>query len=135
MNTNQEFASPKEALAHFGVKGMKWGHHKAKTESRSQPRLSRKEFKAKVKQEKLDFYQKKSNDLLKESLKDPEVLIRLKTMDPYPAIVTGKEFTDYLSKGGVMDIKMTDVYARKTGKNGPYELNPEKSRVYKKPKR
>ena len=30
LNRNQTFASPSEALAHFGVKGMKWGVNKQK---------------------------------------------------------------------------------------------------------
>lgn len=129
-------STPQQALAHYGVKGMRWGHRKAEDSSGTgKQRLSRKEFKAKVRQEKSDFYQKKADSLLKESLKDPEVLVRLKSTDPYPTILTGKEFVDYLTRGGIMDIKATDIYARKTSKNGPYELNAEGNRVYKKPKR
>lgn len=95
-------------LAHHGVKGMKWGQHK---------KLSRKEVRA----EKHAFYEAKANRLIQQALKDPTTLIALNTGGVHPTVVTGREFVQHLSYGGVMNIKMTDVYATK--KKGQYVMN------------
>lgn len=97
-----------DVLAHHGVKGQKWGQHK---------KLNRKEVRA----EKHAFYENKANRLIQQSLKDPTTLIALNTGGTFPTVVTGREFISHLSQGGVMNIKMTDVYATK--QNGQYVMN------------
>lgn len=124
-----------EFLAHYGVKGMKWGVRKSSGDSSgsSEKRLSRKEFKAKVSSEKNAFYENKAARILDEATKDPKTLISVKA-GTYPTVVTGKEFVSYLSNGGSFDIRATDVYARRTAE-GPYQLNTSMNQQYKKPKR
>lgn len=125
-----------EFLAHYGVKGMKWGVRKRSGDSSgsSEKRLSRKDFKAKVSSEKAAFYENKASRILDEASKDPKTLISIKTAGTYPTVVTGKEFVSYLSSGGSFDIRATDVYARRTAE-GPYALNTSMNQQYKKPKR
>lgn len=123
-------------LAHFGVKGMRWGKRKARDSdsggessggSSKPKKLTRKE----VKQEKADFYQKKADNLLKVASTDPDSLIAVRTPNTYIATVaTGKEFLDYMAKGGYMDIKMSDVYATKDANSGNYVLNDKMNQRY-----
>lgn len=123
MKTLQE--EKEEFLAHAGVKGMRWGKRKA--EDTRPAKLSRKEVKA----EKNQFYQDKANSLVAKALKDPQVLISLKTGDIYPTIVTGKQFVEHLSNGGLLNIKMTDVYAQQASPKGQYILNQNPNQGYK----
>lgn len=107
-----------EFLAHVGVKGMRWGHRKAEDASSSNasvPKTSgRKE--RKIKKEaareagrKADA--KKVRDLVDLSLKSPDVLITLNGQ----TIVTGKEFSNHMRAGGLMNAKTTTVFARLSG--------------------
>ena len=122
-------------LAHYGVKGMKWGKRKADdSSSNGEGRLSRKEHRAKVKQERREFYQKKADKLFEEVMNDPDVLVNVRTLNG-SMVATGKEFTDYMAKGGVMDIRATDIYARKTADGKNYQMNSEMNKQYKAPKR
>lgn len=150
-----------DVLAHFGVKGMKWGvrrdprtgarpisvalnssrfgqaanknaeRYMAKQNRNAAEKAARpkKLTSAQVKAEKADFYQRKANNILKTAAKDPESLIALRTHND-AVIVTGKQFIDHMVSGGVMNIKMTDVYATRRGGAGKYILNPNINRPY-----
>lgn len=127
------------ALEHHGVKGMRWGHRKAKTSGGDTPpkRLSRKEVRQINKQGREEFNQKRINDVLAKASKHGEGVL-LKTRlpgDEYPTIVTGKEFIEHISKGGAFDVRMTDIYATKDEKAGAYVLNEERTPQYQKVKR
>jgi hypothetical protein len=111
-------------LEHHGIKGMRWGVRRDDSTSSSggsskPKKLSRSE----VAQEQRDFYQKKADNILKVASKDPESLIALKTPND-AVIVTGHQFVDHMTRGGLMDIRMSDVWATKASPTGPYELNP-----------
>lgn len=143
--------SPQE-LAHYGVLGMKWGvrkrrdskpsssgkssdssSKKSSAPKKTKPKkVSRKEHRAKVKAERNKFYEQKAESIMKEALKDPEVLIKLSTPgDPYGMVVTGQQFANYASNGGLFDVKTSDIYARRDGDAYVRTQN----RTYKKPKR
>lgn len=101
-------------LAHHGVKGMKWGKRKH-TESR-------KEYKARSKQELANYHQKKANSILSEAMKRGDnVLIATKYGgDTYGSIVTGRDFVKSMSQSRAFDVRVTEIYAIKNG-SGPYE--------------
>lgn len=109
-----EFDTPAEALEHYGVKGMKWGRHK------SVPKISRRENRRMNKEASDKFYNDKALTLLEESMKKKNKIF-IKTVtpgDPYGTVMTGSEFVSYLSRGGALNIKASDIYAeiRKDGK-------------------
>lgn len=109
--------SREEALSHFGIKGMHWGVRKASDSSGSQ-KLTRKEVRA----EKKDFYEKKGSRLVDTALKDPEVLIKL-TNQAGSLVITGEQFVNHLSAGGMMNVKYTDIWATKDKTSGQYVQN------------
>lgn len=117
-------------LEHFGVKGMRWGVRNGGSGSTKTESSKKKPSRAEKKAAKKEFYQQKAQRVLAKSLEDPEVLINLKTVDIYPSIVSGKEFVDYVSRGGVFDVKLTDVYAEKSTE-GPYVINDRMNERYR----
>lgn len=124
MTTNQETDT---FLEHFGVKGMKWGVSRdrnrpggadgksngsssKKTAAPEVKKLTRKEVRAEKKQ----FYLDRSERAAMTALKDKDSLIYTRdAFSNYPTVVTGKEFADFLARGGAFDVKMTQVYAQK----------------------
>lgn len=135
-----------EDLAHFGVKGMRWGHRKTKdlpshsgAPKTAEPvkKKSRKEVRAINRQGRAEFDQARVDKVLKEAIKKGDnVLIKTNMpYDQYPTIMSGKEFTTYLSRGGAFDIRMTDIYATKDAKAGAYVLNDKPTERYQKVKR
>lgn len=113
-------------LEHHGIKGMRWGHHKAKAEgSTKTPKAAKPEKPKKLsgkekRAARRAADEKKANDLLNEALKNPQTLIKLNT-GYGPTIVTGKEFVEHLINGGYMNVRSTDIYARQD-KSGQYVL-------------
>lgn len=103
-------------LAHYGVKGMKWGVRRNRvsgdSSSSAKPkRLTRKEKRV----EKKAFYEAKASRILNKALEDPEVLVSIRTPNsPYPTIATGREFVSHVTRGGMFDIRATDIFAEKT---------------------
>lgn len=104
-------------LTHHGVKGMKWGVRNddssgGNPKSKKPPKLTRQQVRA----EKKTFYDKKANDLTTEVFtKQNDVLVSvLDHRSGITNIVTGKEFATHLANGGWMNVKTTDIWARKT---------------------
>lgn len=126
-----------EALAHFGVKGMKWGQHKAEPSG-----ISRKQNRQMNRDARNDFNNKKLSYLLDEARKDDKILIKAHTYeDPYGIVVSGREFVYNMERGKMLDIKMTEIWARRSDnpldKNSPkqvylYEPQEKKIGSYKK---
>jgi hypothetical protein len=124
-------------LAHYGVKGMRWGHRKPDDSGGAAPKKrSRKELRAVNKAGREKFNQDRADKVLGAALKKGDgVLIKTHMpYDQYPTIMSGKEFTTYLSRGGAFDIRMTDIYATKDEKAGTYVLNDQPTERYKKVK-
>jgi hypothetical protein len=106
-------------LEHHGVKGMKWGVRRAEKKQR----------RVQTAQERHDFYQAKADHILKTAAKDPEALVLL-THPGGRTVVTGREFVQHMSNGGLMNIKTTDIYATRPGNKGPYQLNPNMNKPF-----
>lgn len=96
-------------LKHFGKKGMRWGQRSANPNSIK--KLSRK-------QKRFLANQEKAKSFMDTALKDPNVLIALNGH----VIVTGKEFTDHMASGGLLNVKMTRIYAQQENPGGKYVL-------------
>ena len=115
-------------LEHYGVKGMRWGVRKNVTSSHKK---SRREKRAEKKAAKQEFYNKKAQNIIAKSLEDPDTIVSLKTTDVYPTLVTGREFVEYASKGGIFDIRYTDIYATKDKESNTYVVNNNMNARYK----
>lgn len=112
-------------LAHFGVKGMRWGQRKKFTESRKQ-------YKGRVKAERTSFEQQKLDNVLKTSIrKGEDVLVSTRIPgDTVKTIMTGKQFVERAIAGGLMDSRSTDVFATLDKKQKQFVLNPEAGKQY-----
>lgn len=88
-------------LKHHGVKGMKWGQR------RKQKRQARFEANHKKAMELVTAATKKPNDLF---------LLNGRT------VVTGKEFTDHMVSGGLLDVKSSRPYAKFDAKKKTYVM-------------
>lgn len=120
-------------LQHVGVKGMRWGHRKAEPTS-SKPSKPAKMTRKEVRADKDRFYQDKLSNVINKSLKDPKTLVQLTTPgDTFATVVTGRQFVEYASNGGLLNAKTTDIYATLT-KDG-YQLNENINQRYRKPGR
>lgn len=119
------FVTTEHILEHHGVKGQRWGVRRNRDNSGPGGKAAKpaKLTREQVKAERDAFYQKKAQHILDTAIKQPESLIALRTQND-AVIVTGKEFVNHMSRGGLMDIRASDVYATRPGNKGPYVLNP-----------
>jgi hypothetical protein len=115
-------------LAHYGVKGMKWGKHTAATKvTRKQNRQLNRDAAAK-------FNADKAGKLYGQAKKlGDKVLIETSTPgSAAKTIITGKQFAQHLEAGGVFDVRATEVFAKQPAKGGKYVLNEQKIGSYQK---
>lgn len=122
-------------LAHFGVKGMKWGKRKARDAASDSGNAPKKLTRKEVRAEKKEFYLKKVDNVVKTAAAKPETLIKTLAYDPVlgmnvQTIMTGKELIEHLGRGGYMNAKYTDVYATKDAKTQEYVLNDKINEKY-----
>lgn len=130
--------SPDDFLAHYGVKGMKWGVRRSQAQldrASGSRKESRKEYRSRVKQEKNEFYNKKMSSIVDKAAKDgSDVMIKtLYAGETFPTVTTGSDFVKQLSKGRSFDVTVTEVFATKTA-DGPYQMTGDRN-VYQKSKR
>ncbi|ADD81020.1 gp022 [Rhodococcus phage ReqiPoco6] len=93
-------------LAHYGVKGMKWGQRKKHKESK-------KEYKARTKKELAEYNEKKAFSIASRAAVGKEnVIVKTKFGgDTHGSIVTGEQFYQQLARGRAFDIRITEIYA------------------------
>lgn len=125
-----------EFLAHYGVKGMRWGRRKAEgsgsgnsggSAKKEKFTESRREYKKRTKSEAKEFQQKKLERTVKTaSEKGDNVLIKTMYADGTPTIVSGREFVRDISSGRMFNAKVTDVVAEKRADGVYYSADIEK---------
>lgn len=92
-------------------------------QNKEKAKVDKKQAKVRTRAEQDAFYQAKATRIMETAAKDPESLIALRTQYD-SVIVTGKQFVDHMTNGGLMDIRRTDIYATRPNGQGPYVLNP-----------
>jgi hypothetical protein len=102
-----------EFLEHHGVRGQKWG---IRNKRKSGP--SRRDVRKHKKQQVQKLRMDKANHLVETATKDPQVLIKLNRRH----VVTGEEFINHLSRGGLLDIDGSDIWAQQEKPGGPYVM-------------
>lgn len=120
---------------------MKWGVRRNRDSSdgggsskRQDRKTAKKELKNYNREAAEKFYQDKADRILKTAGKDPESLISVLAWgESYPIVVTGREFVDFMGRGGMMNIRATDVFATKN-EDGVYVRNENMNARYKKAK-
>lgn len=101
-------------LTHYGVKGMKWGV--TKSEYKSMSKADRSGYRKKTGRERRaevsKAYDRSMEELVRTSSKHQnDIFIKTKLpSDIAPTVMTGREFVGYLSRGGIIDKKATDVF-------------------------
>lgn len=119
---NQPLQEDLDFLAHFGVKGMRWGVRNNK-DSNTPPspskRAVKKELKRQTKEDALNAGIKKAEELVSFAAANRNnSLVMLNGRQ----IVTGEEFVNHMVSGGYLNVKTSSIYAVKDTKDGPYVL-------------
>lgn len=104
-----------DTLAHYGVKGMKWGKRKKYTESR-------RDYKKRIKKEEASYYQDKAFFLASRAAigKDGVILNTKFGGDVHRSIVTGEQFYQQLARGRAFDVKSTQIQGIRDSKGEQY---------------
>ena len=118
-------ADVEDFLQHVGVKGMKWGRRKTSgSSSGGSSKITRKQNRQMNREARSEFDRKKIDSIFRETLqKGDKVLVSTQLMGTYgKTVMTGKEFSDHMLRGGAMDVRTTEIFARQN-KSGQYEAN------------
>lgn len=119
-------------LAHYGVKGMKWGVRRdeavlariAGGRMQGETKEDKKRYKDYKKstsrkerrKDKREVLNARASHLIETSMANPRNFVEVGTPG-YPTLMRGKEFVDYLSRGGAfnpMSTNITDIVEKKS---------------------
>lgn len=109
-------------LAHYGVKGMKWGVTRSQYKSLS--KSDKKQYRKKTFRERSKTLRNAQAENAKLTIEaavkgGSNVLIRSRgSMDSLPTVMTGKEFSAHVARGGAFDVKVTSVVGYTNTKAG-----------------
>ena len=97
-------------LAHYGVKGMKWGVRKSSAPSAGSRNISRRQNRKMNRAASKKFYQNKANTIIKEvASRQSDVMLFDARRNQ---LMSGADFVQRLEMtGGVFDAKYTDIVA------------------------
>lgn len=120
-------------LAHYGVKGMRWGKRRSDKEL-ANARVTRKQNRQMNKEASEKFYSDKASNIYQEAKKAGDQILISTRMpgDSVQTITTGKEFAAKLERGGMLDVKSTEIFARQPKPDSQYVLNDNIIGTYKK---
>lgn len=112
MNTYEAIDLGSSFLEHHGVKGMKWGIRKQRTNSDGSRRLSRREFRQSEKQRRQEVNVRRANAIIEFAQKKPSENLIVARMGPtaQQTIATGNDFIKHLSRGGAFDVETARIY-------------------------
>lgn len=120
--------------AHIDALKNKNSKLQSKIDTKVQQKADKKTVKDYNRKAKPDFYLNKADNVVKTAAKDPEALISVFNLGAqHPTVVTGKEFIDFMGRGGTFNAHYTDVFATKN-KAGVYEANGNMNARFKKAK-
>ena len=115
--TNVHILTDSDRIEHSGVRGMKWGHRRARSsQTQRPPRKSKR-------QAKIDYANERLTGILEKAFKDGDkTLINLNNR----GVVTGEQFVNYVSSGGLLDVKRTSIFAEYSPEKEDYVRSDDK---------